>query len=233
MPLAADALVCLDFDDTLVANQTHFDRAERELADLLHDACGVDTEEALRAFERVDARHHHLGRHRNRFLLTVLAAYGEAAGSEAVPLHLLPRLAAIAAHPYDAHPEPKPGAAPALARLRAAHPGPIWLVTSGDPVVQTGRVHRSGLAGHFDAVHVVAEKTAAVFAALGHGHAHRLMVGNSPRTDILPALEAGFETLYVRVPTWYLDLAPLPAAVPQFDSFAAAVEGMLGPCAGG
>lgn len=228
MALAGDALICVDFDDTLVTNQEHFAQAERQLADLLRDTCGADTTAALHAFRRIDARHQHLGRHRNRFLVTVLAAYCAVRGSDAVPLELLPRLAAIAAHPYDARPEPKPGAVHALERLRAAHPGPLWLVTAGDRVIQTGRVHHSGLASFFDAVHVVPEKTEAVFTELGRGYARRVMIGNSPRSDILPALAAGFDALYVRVPTWLLDLAPLPAAVSEFESFAAAVDGVLG-----
>lgn len=228
MPLPAHALVCVDFDDTLVVNQRHFDHAVRELAQVLHAACGVDEAEARRAFEAVDARYHHQGRHRNRFLLTVLAAFCEVTGTDAVPMEALPRLAAISAYPYDARPDPVPGGAKALERLRAAHRGPLWLVTAGDAVVQSGRIQRSGLAGPFDAIHIVPDKTAAVFAALGHGHAQRWMIGNSPRTDILPALEAGFSPLYVDVGTWRLDLAPVPDHVPRFASFAAAVEHLLG-----
>jgi len=222
--LGRDTLVCVDFDDTLVANQQHFDRAVRELAQVMQAARGIGESEAMAAFERVDARHHHHGRHRNRFLLTVLAAFCEVMGTDAVP-----RLAAISAYPYDAHPEPAPGAVAALARLRAGHPGPLWLVTTGDLVVQTGRVQRSGLTGRFDAVHVVADKTAAVFRGIGRGHARRLMIGNSPRTDILPALEAGFEALHIQVATWNLDMAPVPATVPTFPSFAAAVDALLDP----
>lgn len=227
MPLHADALVCLDFDDTLVANQSHFEDAEREFVRLLAAEHGIGADAARSALEQADRGHHHLGRHRNRFLLTLLAAAAAASGAPAIPLGLLPRLLAIAAHPYDAQPEPLPGVRRALARLRAAHPGPLWLLTSGDPVVQAGRVQRSGLAPYFDAVHIVPEKTAQVYAALGRGRPHALMVGNSPRADILPALAAGFAALHVQVPTWAFDLAPLPPGVPRFASFADAVAALL------
>lgn len=220
-----ETLICIDFDDTLVANQEHFDQAERRLFSLLApygDAAGLRP-----AFDAADLRLHQLGRHRNRFLMAVLTTYAQVTGTDCVPLSKLPELAAIAAHPYDAHPEPKPGAAETLARLRAAGCGPLWLVTAGDAVVQAGRVRRSGLLPYFDAVHVVEEKTPEVFAALGHGYTRRWMVGNSPRSDILPAAAAGFVPLYVRVPTWTLDLAPLPPGVAEFPSFAAAGAELL------
>ena len=227
MALSGETLICVDFDDTLVANQSHFDQAVRRLGTLCRDRLGIPEEATRSAFEAVDARYHHLGRHRNRFLVTVFAAYCAVAGSEDVPLDAVGPLAAISAYPYDAPPATEPGAEAALARLRAAHPGPLWLVTTGDPVIQTGRVHRSGMGGYFDALHVLPEKTAEAFARLGHGHINRWMVGNSPATDILPALEAGYRVAYVRTPTWALDLRPLPPGVPEYATFAAWVDDIL------
>jgi putative hydrolase of the HAD superfamily len=227
MPLSSDTLICVDFDDTLVANQEHFEHAVRQLAALLHRTVGTPPEAVEPAFAAVDARHHHLGRHRNRFLMTIFATYCHVAGVEAVPAELLQPLAEISAYPYDAPPTPQPGVRAALTRLRAAHPGPLWLVTTGDLVVQTGRVYRSGLAGCFDRVHVLPQKTPAAFAEIARGHPRRLMIGNSPATDILPAMAAGYRVAYVRTPTWALDMVPLPPGVPEYPSFAAAVEALL------
>ncbi len=223
-----DTLVCVDFDDTLVVNQAHFAEAVERLCTICRERLGVEAAVTREAFESADARYHPLGRHRNRFLMTVFAAFCQVAGVEAVPLDLVAPLAAAAAHPYDAPPTPEPGVDIALARLRAAHRGPLWLVTTGDLVVQHGRVQRSGLGGHFDQVHVLADKNAAAFAQLGRIHRHRWMIGNSPATDILPALAAGYEVAYVRTETWTLDMRPVPPGIPAFDSFAAAVDGLLG-----
>ncbi len=217
----------MDFDDTLVLNQAHFEEALDGLAALVRRRLGLGPAEVRAAFGRVDARLGAHGRHRNRFLLSVLLTYCELAKASAVPAELLADLAGLAAHPYDALPEPCPGVTLALGELRAAHRGPLWLLTTGDAVVQHGRVRRSGLAEHFDAIHVVPEKTAAVYRELGSGHRNRWMVGNAPRTDILPALEAGFRVLHVAVPTWELDQAPLPAQVPQVGGFPAAVRHLL------
>ncbi len=228
----ADGLICIDFDDTLVANQEHFEEAVGQLCADIHRATGMPPAEARALFERADERQR--GRHRNRFLLAVLSTYCAATGSACVPLEAVPRLAQIAAWPYDAHPAPLPGVPAALQLLRARHAGPVWLVTTGDPVVQAGRIERSGLGGLFDARHILPEKDAAAFAALGAGHARRVMVGNSPVTDVLPALAAGFEALYVRRTTWSLDLAPLPGDIREVADFPAAVALLLrgGPPAG-
>jgi putative hydrolase of the HAD superfamily len=56
-------------------------------------------------------------------------------------------------------------------------------------------VERSGLQIHFDAIEIVPEKDADTYRALVNRHhvvkSHGWMVGNSPRSDINPALEAG------------------------------------------
>ncbi len=56
---------------------------------------------------------------------------------------------------------------------------------------------------------------------------HPWMVGNAPASDILPALEAGFQVVHVAVPTWDLDIAPLPPSVPSVPNFPAAVTHLL------
>ena len=60
---------------------------------------------------------------------------------------------------------------------------------------------RSGLESHFDGIHVVREKVTAVFQQLiaqyGLESERTWMVGNSPRSDINPALEAGISAVHI------------------------------------
>ena len=70
---------------------------------------------------------------------------------------------------------------------------------------------RSGLGHFFDAVHIVPEKDAAVIRELLTKYELRpeqtWMIGNSPRSDINPALEAGIGAIYVPHPnTWTLEV---------------------------
>lgn len=86
-----------------------------------------------------------------------------------------------------------------LAALRQS--SELVLVTKGDSVVQRAKLDRSGLARYFDAVYVVAEKDAAVYrriaAERGLHPRHTWMVGNSPKSDINPAIEAGIGAILV------------------------------------
>jgi putative hydrolase of the HAD superfamily len=86
----------------------------------------------------------------------------------------------------------------------------LILLTKGDRAVQENKVARSGLGHLFEGVHVVPEKHAGVIrdllAKYGLRPAHTWMVGNSPRSDINPALEAGVGAIYVPHPnTWTLE----------------------------
>jgi len=86
----------------------------------------------------------------------------------------------------------------------------LLLLTKGDQEAQESKVIRSGLGHHFEAVHVVPEKDAQVIQDLVEHYRLRLdktwMVGNSPRSDINPALEAGIGAVYVpHSNTWTLE----------------------------
>ena len=90
----------------------------------------------------------------------------------------------------------------------------LLLLTKGDQQVQENKLARSGLGHLFDGVHVVPEKGAAVIRDLlvqyGLATEQTWMVGNSPRSDINPALEAGIGAIYVPHPnTWKLEMADI------------------------
>jgi putative hydrolase of the HAD superfamily len=77
----------------------------------------------------------------------------------------------------------------------------LLLLTKGDQEVQVGKLERSDLAHHFEGVHVVQEKDAEVLRGLmtdyGLQPETTWMVGNSPRSDINPALEAGIGAVHI------------------------------------
>ncbi|HET89727.1 MAG TPA: HAD family hydrolase [Chloroflexi bacterium] len=104
------------------------------------------------------------------------------------------------------------GVAGTLARLKERFR--LILLTKGDPATQEDKLTRSGLAHFFDGVHVVAEKDAAVFrnliAQYALSPAQTWMVGNSPRSDINPAVAAGLGAVYVpHSETWGFELGTL------------------------
>jgi len=101
------------------------------------------------------------------------------------------------------------GVAETLARL-SGHCR-LLLLTKGDREAQESKLARSGLGHLFDGVHIVPEKDAEVIRGLlaryGLRPEQTWVVGNSPRSDINPALEAGVGAIYVPHPnTWKLEL---------------------------
>jgi putative hydrolase of the HAD superfamily len=86
----------------------------------------------------------------------------------------------------------------------------LILMTKGDFTEQSGKVERSGLKEYFAAVEIVAEKKAATYgqvvAKYGLEAETTWMVGNSPKSDINPALAAGINAVFVpHDNTWILE----------------------------
>jgi putative hydrolase of the HAD superfamily len=103
----------------------------------------------------------------------------------------------------------------------------LILLTKGDQVTQEGKVDRADLRRFFEAVHVVREKDAGVLRELVRQHeldpGRTWMVGNSPRSDMNPAVEAGIGAIYVpHTLTWEMEQAEItsPERVIELASFA-------------
>ena len=77
------------------------------------------------------------------------------------------------------------------------------------------KVDRTGVGKYFEALEILAEKTPAEYARLVAEHDldpdDTWMIGNSPRSDILPALEVGLGAVHIpHDQTWSLEVADMP-----------------------
>jgi len=93
---------------------------------------------------------------------------------------------------------PLTGVADALARLKRTFR--LILITKGDRAWQSTKLDHSGLAHVFDDLHIVDEKDSSLYARLfgrPTNRPHAAMIGNSVKSDILPAIEAGALGLHV------------------------------------
>jgi putative hydrolase of the HAD superfamily len=101
-----------------------------------------------------------------------------------------------------------PGVAETLAELGTRHD--LLLLTKGDQTEQQRKIDASNLAHHFRSTHIVAEKHVAAYEELvveqGLVPATTWMIGNSPRSDILPARAAGLGAVFIpNRYTWVLE----------------------------
>ncbi|MBS1823197.1 MAG: HAD family hydrolase [Acidobacteria bacterium] len=120
-----------------------------------------------------------------------------------------------------------PRVAETLEYLSARHR--LILVTKGDLKEQTGKLERSGLSSHFSAVEVLPEKHNQAYVTVTGRHgceaSKTWMIGNSPRSDINPAMSAGLHTVFIPHEfTWVLehevvDQPPAGQRLLQLESF--------------
>jgi len=90
----------------------------------------------------------------------------------------------------------------------------LILFTKGEPAEQSAKVQRSGLQGFFEAIEIVAEKDTVTYTSLVSKHkivkSQGWMIGNSPRSDINPALQVGLNAVYIpHQHTWHMEHEPV------------------------
>jgi len=97
----------------------------------------------------------------------------------------------------------------------------LILITKGDLFDQERKLAQSGLGDMFSAVEIVSDKTRAIYERIFARHADgattSMMVGNSLKSDVLPAIEAGSWGVYVpHELTWSVEHAEPPVGSPRF-----------------
>jgi putative hydrolase of the HAD superfamily len=209
--------VGLDADDTLWHNESLFRLTQDRFRDLMAEMAAPEVLEAKLA--EVERRNLALyGYGVKGFTLSMIETAMEVTGGEA-PGRLIAEILA-AGRELLAHPvEPLSGVDQALAELSEHYR--LVLITKGDLLHQEQKLAASGLGDLFAAVEIVSEKDAStyerVFARHGTGAARAVMCGNSVRSDILPALEAGAYAAHVPYPlTWAHEIADAPQGHPRF-----------------
>jgi putative hydrolase of the HAD superfamily len=118
-----------------------------------------------------------------------------------------------------------PGVSETLQYLAPRHH--LILYTKGHPVEQSLKVKSSGLAIFFRHIEIAREKNAGTYselaARLGLDRARTWMIGNSPKSDINPALEAGLNAVYIpHAQTWRLEhqeISPGPGRLLVLERF--------------
>ena len=216
-PIADSAQTLLiDADDTLWENNIYFERAISSFISFLNhqEFSPAEVREVLNQVERECIVSHGYGLH--SFSHALVRTFERLAVEPLTPaLHETIRgfAHAIAEHPLEV----LPGVPETLRYLSQKHR--LILMTKGAPEEQAGKVERSGLKKHFSAVEIVPEKDAPTYVAIKNKH--RLasdstwMVGNSPKSDINPALVAGLNAVFVpHGNTWILEHEDVTEAHP-------------------
>jgi len=197
----------IDADDTLWENNIYFERAIADFISFLNhrERTPAEVREILNDVERDAILTHGYVLH--SFAHSLIKTFeqlsvepltpalhetihGFAHTIAAQPLQLLPRVEETLQYLADKH--------------------ALILVTKGDFQEQSGKVERSGVKKYFRAVEVVAEKDSAIYRSVAGKHGlqneRTWMIGNSPKSDINPALRAGINAVFIpHDDTWILE----------------------------
>jgi putative hydrolase of the HAD superfamily len=204
----------IDADDTLWENNVYFERAIVRFISFLnhHEFSPEQVREVLNDVERECIVKHGYGLH--SFSHALVDTFERLS-----PIRVTPEVhAQIAsfAHTVADHPiEFLPDVPQTLQYLCTRHR--LILVTKGALAEQSGKVERSGVKDYFAATEIVAEKNAAAYHTVVEKHSlasgSTWMIGNSPKSDINPALAAGLNAVFVpHGDTWILEHEELNAA---------------------
>ena len=182
----------IDADDTLWENNIYFERAIADFISFLNhrEFTPADIRQVLYEVERKNIPTRGYGM--QSFMHALIGTFERLSVEPLTPgLHetICGFAHAIAEHPMKLI----EGVEPTLQYLQPRHQ--LILMTKGNITEQFGKVERSGLRRYFSAVEIVAEKDSPTYSRVveKHGLARETtwMVGNSPKSDINPALGSG------------------------------------------
>ena len=206
----------IDADDTLWENNIYFERAIAKFISFLdhREHSPEMVRLVLNDVERESIVKHGYGLH--SFAHSLVETF-EKLSVDSVTPELHERIRSFA-HQIADHPiEVLRGVPETLQYLGERHH--LIMMTKGNPAEQFGKVERSGLKQYFPAVEVVADKTIPAYHQVVGKYQLASdctwMVGNSPKSDINPALGAGINAVFVpHDDTWILEHEDLSPAEP-------------------
>jgi len=203
--------LCFDADDTLWHNERFFQMTQAHFATLLADYA----ESAHLAERLLAAEKRNLGRYGfgiKGFVLSMIETALDVTDNK-VPGQVIAKIIA-AGQDMLAHPiELLPGVEETIDALAQNYR--LILITKGDLLDQERKIAQSGLGELFDAVEIVSDKTPSAYTDIFRRHETSpkttLMAGNSMKSDVLPAIEAGAWGVYIpHGITWEIEAADPP-----------------------
>ena len=211
-------LIAFDADDTLWHNEILFIAAREKLEAILA-TYGIHqgVEEILFKYETRSLEHFGFGV--NGFTFSMLETAVEMTSGSLRGEDVL-NIINIARWMLENPVELFEGVVDTISRLSKTHR--LIIITKGEMLNQQNKVNRSGIAGYFQKIEIVNSKAMEDYATIleqaGVEPSRFLMVGNSLKSDILPALSLGGWAVYIPfIHTWAheIETAPEPGR-PRF-----------------
>ncbi len=206
----------IDADDTLWENNIYFEAAFEEFVEFLEHSrlSGAEVRGILDEIELANSKVHGYGS--LNFGKNLQECYAKLAERE-IRAEDLETVKGFALRILEQPVELMAGVAETLAELAGRHE--LILFTKGHADEQRMKIDASGVGRWFAHAAIVKEKNREAYEGLvrDHGLERRRtwMIGNSPKSDVNPALEAGLNAVFVpHARTWTLERQELRAPGP-------------------
>jgi len=201
----------IDCDDTLWENNRYFMEAHKKFVGLMA-GLGYDRDDADALLLRLEMEN--------------VPRYGYGARSQAMSMAdvyrllepspdkaILAKIEAIGEEVFHHPVSLLPGVEETIPRLSGLYR--MLMFTKGNPVEQQGKIDKSPVRKYFDHVKIVPEKDPDTFRGVldefGMRPEETWMIGDSPRSDVMPALANGVKSVYIPFSmTWALEHQELP-----------------------
>jgi putative hydrolase of the HAD superfamily len=206
-----------DADDTLWENNIYFEDAFDEFCTFLAHS-SLRPSEVRAVLDEIEILNTQIHGYGARSFGRNLTACFEHLSERGVSQDDLERVLSFAHQILDRPVELIDGVQETVKQLAARHD--LTIFTKGDAREQQRKIDDSGLRDFFAHTAIVKEKNEPAYRALaeqrGLDPEKTWMIGNSPKSDIRPALTAGLNAVFIPHPrTWSLELADLPPDNPR------------------
>ncbi|HXB22032.1 MAG TPA: HAD family hydrolase [Candidatus Solibacter sp.] len=208
-------VLLIDADDTLWQNNIYFEQAIADFMSFLNhqEMTQPEVRAVINQVERETILEHGYGYH--SFAHSLVKTF-ERLSTEPVTPELHQTIWNFA-HRITQYPIELIEGVPGTLSYLSGRKHQLILMTKGNFTEQAAKVERSGLKEYFAAVEIVAEKNASIYKSIVSKYElapeATWMVGNSPKSDINPALAAGINAVFVpHDSTWILEHETVSAA---------------------
>lgn len=199
MTLKQIKVIAFDADDTLWDCQSHFDAIEEKYLQLTQ-AFGDTREMADQLFATEKGNMPILGYGSKAFTISMLEQALHASGNK-VSADTIGQIIQLGKSLLQMPAQPLPLVESTLKTLSDSHRYRMILFTKGEIIEQENKLKRSGLAHYFEEVEITGDKTEEAYRRLCRIHGVRpeelVMVGNSFKSDIAPALAIGAYAIHI------------------------------------
>lgn len=204
----------IDADDTLWHNNIYFERTTEAFIDYLeHSSLGRDEiKQVIMEIEKANLQTKGYGA--ESYASNLVESYRRLSERE-IDQKQLDDVFNFGMSILETDIELLHGVSETLEELSGRHE--LVLFTKGNPDEQRSKIERSGVSRHFAHVGIVPEKDVQAYvevvATVGAVADTTWMVGNSPRSDINPALHAGMGAVFIPYDlTWELEIEEITGA---------------------